>query len=104
VTEHAAAITKPDDVIVEEAHSSFPSRRFSRKLSADRDGAKKFRHKVKHAQLLLISGAKVAEENKIGEPPQGWFRELALALQAGIASEHGSSSSAPAGFQAPFIG
>lgn len=59
--------------------------------------AKNFRSKVKHAQLLLISSSKVAEENKIGEPPHGWFRDVALALQSGIAHEHHSSSSSTSG-------
>mmetsp|Transcript_123296 Transcript_123296/g.359995 ORF Transcript_123296/g.359995 Transcript_123296/m.359995 type:complete len:396 (-) Transcript_123296:31-1218(-) len=84
----------------EEAAPARQSTVSSRRISFSRPRAtspalRNFRKKVKNAQLLLISSSKVAEENKIGEPPTGWFRDLALALQRGIANEPATPSSTP---------
>merc|ERR1719408_1079988 len=42
---------------------------------------------AKKALLAKNMGAKIAIENKIGKKLEGWFRDVALELQRGIAAE-----------------
>lgn len=48
---------------------------------------------AKNARLVAAATAKVNVDNKIGVRPQGWHREVALALQRGIATENNWSRS-----------
>lgn len=59
-----------------------------------------FRQAVKKAMLARDAGAKVALDNKIGVKPEGWFRDVCLELQRGIASEGRSEPHKP-GFELP---
>jgi hypothetical protein len=49
--------------------------------------ALQLRKAAKNARLIAAATAKVDVDNKIGVQPQGWHREVALALQRGIAVE-----------------
>lgn len=70
-------------------------------------GARKnWKKGAKLAKDIAVSCAKVAQENKIGETPTGWFREAAMSLQRHIAEEgHGTAKEAAgsAAFENPEV-
>lgn len=70
--------------------------------AASSDNAKRMWKKAAKKVLMAKNmGAKVALENKIGSKLDGWFRDVALALQQGVAAEGHRRLTVDSGFEAP---